>query len=67
MRFLYALASFCIAGLGQFLQQRFDRAALFFCTALICHVASFAFCGPFGGLIVHIIAAYDAATWKGEA
>ena len=53
-----ALASFILPGLGQLIQGRYGTAIAFFILAALLWLI-------FLGWIIHIVAAIDAATWKG--
>lgn len=55
-----ALASFFIPGLGQLVQGRFIRAALFFCAAAVLWWFLL-------GWVIHLWAILDAALWKGKS
>ena len=54
-----ALASFCIPGLGQLLQGRALAALGFFLLSVVLW-------GAFLGWIIHIVACFEAAMYKGK-
>lgn len=52
-----ALASFFVPGLGQLIQGRFIPAIVFFCFSALWIIGL--------GWIIHLIACFEAAVWKG--